>query len=129
VKESGIFSGKVSVSLLGLLPGDDHCEGARARPPFAFPVFGTRIQALQHVESLGGEPEVAQAVAVVADQHQQIERLGRRLHAQVLLPRQMRLAIHYIWENATHTTRYTDRTNSWARSFYTESVQVALSTP
>ena len=75
-------------------------------PRFPLPQFRVRVESLEYVERFCGVVELPHLVAVVGDELQQTERLCRRLHLQVQLPRQTRLAVHDVCHE-TNKTRLT----------------------
>lgn len=70
-------------NLLWFLPGNNHLEHAHTGPALALPVLGVGVQPLQDVKGPCGIIELSHLVAVVGDELQQAERLGRCLHLEV----------------------------------------------
>mmetsp|Transcript_35995 Transcript_35995/g.106436 ORF Transcript_35995/g.106436 Transcript_35995/m.106436 type:complete len:213 (+) Transcript_35995:558-1196(+) len=80
--------------LVALLASDDGLEGPDTRALLALQVLWCRVEALEHIERLGGKVKVAHAVAVVRDELEQLIALVACLQAEVELPGQVGLSIH-----------------------------------
>ena len=78
------------------MTSDNHLEDANACASLALPQLGVGVEPLKDVKRLRCVVELSHLVAVVSDELEKTERLGRRLHLQVQLPRQTRLPVHYI---------------------------------
>ena len=79
--------------LARLMSGHDLLKGARTRSSLALPVLGIGIHAFHEIKCSCRIVKVAHLVAIVGDELQQTERLGRLLQLQVELPGGARFVI------------------------------------